>query len=737
MSQHKARKPAIVGGGVKKVIYTLNTVRKMGVQKASKALNSRNTCKACALGMGGQLGGMTNESGEFPSVCNKSIQAQSSDVQPAIPDEIFEHSIDDLKELDGKEIEHLGRLNTPLYKSAADKHYRPVSWDDAMAMAAARLKATDPSRSFFYSSGRSSNEAGFIFQLFARLYGTNNVNNCSYYCHQATSIALDSTIGTGTATVELDDLNGCDLIFVIGANPSSNHPRFIHKLKACRERGGDVVVINPAKEPGLIKFAVPKSPKSMLRGGSEIASAYLQPNIGADVAVLTGIAKIILEQNKHDQGFIADHTQGFEAFSTHINSISWQAITRQTGLKKSELSAIAGMYIKADNVVFAWGMGLTHHLNGVENIECLANLALLRGMVGRKNAGLLPLRGHSNVQGIGTIGVKPVLAEDILISIEKNYSVSMPRKSGMDTMACMKAAHGNNIDAAVIMGGNLYAANPNTTWAASALNSIGFKLFMTTTLNHGHLNGTENSECLILPVTARDEEWSATTQESMFNYVRLSDGGITRHDCVRPESVILCDLADAVLENSDFKFAPFKDHSQVRKAIAATIPGMEALTDIDIAKREFHINGRLLHSPTFNTPSGKAQFRCCPLRPVEDSKELYPFNLSSVRSEGQFNSIIYENEDTYRQTKNRWCVLMNEDDMKDLDIHSARKVDVTSPHGSMKAVEVYPFDIPRGNVLAYYPEANAITDTRVDPRSKTPAFKNTAVRIDLNPAATN
>lgn len=280
-----------VGGGAKKVLYTLNTVRKIGLQKASKALRANNTCKACGLGMGGQHGGMTNELGEFPSVCNKSIQAQSTDIQAAIPEQIFDHSLAELRELNGREIEHLGRLNTPLYKGKDDDRYHPISWESALKLAIDRFKNTPPERSFFYSSGRSSNEAGFVLQLMARVYGTNNVNNCSYYCHQATGVGLQNTVGTGTATVELADLKGCDLFFLIGANPASNHPRLIHQLKAIRDRGGDVIVINPAKEPGLVKFAVPKSPKSLIIGGDYIASYYLQPKIGSDLWLFKGIAK--------------------------------------------------------------------------------------------------------------------------------------------------------------------------------------------------------------------------------------------------------------------------------------------------------------------------------------------------------------------------------------------------------------------------------------------------------------
>jgi len=413
----------IAGGGAKKILYTLDTIRKMGVTKAGKALTSKNACKACALGMGGQLGGMTNELGEFPAVCNKSVQAQSSDTQAAIPEEIFDHALEDFAALSGREIEKLGRLNTPLYKAQGESQYRPISWDRALDIAAQRLLKTDPNRSFFYCSGRSSNEAGFLFQLLARLFGTNNVSNCSYYCHQATGEALSTTIGTGTSTIEVADLGLADLIFVIGANPASNHPRFIHQLAACRERGGQVIVINPAKEAGLVKFALPKSPKSLVKGGDDIASAYIQPRIGEDLALFKGIAKAILEQGAEDPSYIREFTTGDEAFLDDIDATSWDVIVERCGVAQSEIEAVASLYARSQSAVFSWGMGMTHHLHGVQNIEMIANLALLRGMVGKPGAGLLPLRGHSNVQGIGTIGVKPVLTDDVLKRIETYFDV--------------------------------------------------------------------------------------------------------------------------------------------------------------------------------------------------------------------------------------------------------------------------------------------------------------------------
>ncbi len=716
-----------VGGGVKKVLYTLQTLQRIGIKRSAKALSSKNACKACAYGMGGQMGGMTNEQGEFPSVCNKSVQAQSTDIQPAIPVEVFDHALDDLRELTAHELEHIGRLANPILKPAGEDRYRPVDWDEAMDIAASRLGKTEPGRSFFYSSGRSSNEAGFLFQLLARAWGTNNVNNCSYYCHQATSVALGSTIGTGTATVELADLDRCDLIFVIGANPASNHPRFIHKLKAVRERGGHVVMINPAREAGLVKFAVPKSPRSLLLGGSEIASAYLQPNVGEDIALFKGIAKAIVEAGRHDSAFIEAHVDGFDAFLEDIGRTDWRLIEQRTGISRSEISDVADLYARSDNAVFAWGMGMTHHRHGSENIEYIANLALLRGMIGKPGRGLLPLRGHSNVQGIGTIGVKPVLSEEVFSKLQAHFGVTLPAEAGWDTMAAMQAAHAGNVDAAVLMGGNLFAANPNSRWATEALDRIGFRVCLTTTLNQSHVRGIAG-DVLVLPVSARDEEWEPTTQESMFNFVRLSDGQIVRHANVRPEVVILADIATRLMPDSPIDFQSFKQHRRLREAIAAIVPGMEQLADIDVARREFHIGQRLMHTPEFRTATGRALFQVRAL-PEMPADEAHNVRLTTVRSEGQFNSIIYEEKDSYRKTDTRWCVMLNESDIEDLGIRPGERISLESEHGRMRDVKVFVHDLPKGNAMAYYPEANCLTGTEVDPRSKTPSFKHTRVRL--------
>ncbi len=715
------------GGGVRAIKYSLMVAKKVGTKKFVEAIFSKNTCKTCALGMGGQQGGMKNETGHFPEICKKSMQAQLTDIQPEIKEEVFKStSIESFKVLSGRELEHLGRLNSPLYKKSGDTHYQTISWPDAISGIVDKLKVTAPDRTFFYSSGRSSNEAGFLLQLFARVFGTNNVNNCSFYCHQASGVALSSTIGSGTATIQLDDLEKSDLIFVIGANPASNHPRFVRELMLCRRRGGQVVIINPLKELGLIRFAVPSDIGSMLSGGSEIASEYLQPNIGGDIALFKGIAKIIIEENNYDSQFIKNFTNNFNDYKQDIINTSWDEIMSVSGIGKEIIERIARLYSSARNVVFSWSMGMTHHEHGVDNIESIVNLALLRGMLGRRNAGLLPLRGHSNVQGIGSVGVTPVLKETVFKNIQAKLNIKLPENPGMDTMACMKAADNNDIDFAFLLGGNLYGSNPDSEFANRALSKIPFKVFLNTTLNKGHFFGIEQ-EILILPVAARDEEKQKTTQESMFNFVRLSDGGIIRLDNVRAEVDIISEIAEGVLGNEQINFSEFRNHNNIRKSIAKTIPGFEEIENIESTGKEFQISGRTFHKPYFATPDKKANFRVIKLPSLKGNNG--EFRMMTMRSEGQFNTIIYEEEDLYRGQTGRWVVLMNKNDIEKLGFKTDQKVTLESETGKMENVIVREFDIPTGNIATYYPEANVLVPTTIDPRSKTPAFKSVSVKI--------
>ena len=318
-------------------------------------------------------------------------------------------------------------------------------------------------------------------------------------------------------------------------------------------------------------------------------------------------------------------------------------------------------------------------------------------------------------------------AREVIKAIEPELEVSLPQSEGMDTMACLHAAHRGEVDAALIMGGNLYSATPDSAWAAQSLARIPFKLYLTTTLNRGHVHGIDDSEALVLPVSARDEEHQPTSQESMFNFIRLSDGGIQRIAQARPESDILVELADRVAGRSAFDFTRFSNHRSVRETIAATVPGLAQLASLDVARKEFHVSGRLLHRPVFATADGRASFV---VNDIPATRTTRPFTLATVRSEGQFNTLVYEDEDSYRGVNTRWCVLMNQADIEALGLAVRQQVNLRSDSGCMQGVSVLPFDVPRGNLLAYFPEANVLTNTATDPRSKTPAFKSIAVSVE-------
>jgi molybdopterin-dependent oxidoreductase alpha subunit len=715
-------------GGWKAIGYTLQTANRVGWSALWRAMRSHNACKTCALGMGGQLGGMVNEAGHFPEVCKKSLQAMAADMQDGISPEFFSrYSIAQLRSLSPRELESCGRLVDPIYAGPGATHYRVVSWDEALARVADTLKSTDPARSFFYASGRSSNEAGFVLQLLARAFGTNNVNNCSYYCHQASGVGLGASLGSGTATVQLEDIEGSDLFILIGGNPASNHPRLLRSLMAIRRRGGHVIVVNPAKEIGLVNFRVPSDPRSLVFG-SRIASLYVQPHIGGDLALLTGVAKIVLERGAHEQAFVDAHTEGFAGFRQQIEAAAWSDIEASAGVPRDTIARVADMYASAKNVVIGWTMGITHHLHGVENVQMIANLALLRGMIGRPHAGLLPIRGHSNVQGMGSVGVTPSLKRAILARLEERLGIRGPDAPGLDTMACIEACGRGEIDTAVCLGGNLFGSNPDASFASEAIAKLGLIAYLSTSLNTGHAWGTAK-ETVVLPVLPRDEEPQPTTQESMFSYVRLSDGGRARHEGPRSEVSVLVALGRGIMGDAGaVDWSALESHERIRTLIADLIPGFEPMAGIDRTRREFYIAGRRMDSPRFPTESGKARFHAVglPASPAPHDRQL---RLMTVRSEGQFNTVVYEEEDVYRGQERRDVILISPHDMQRWGLTRDQRVTVRSSVGEIRGRLVRPFDVHPGNAVMYYPEANALVPRAVDPRSRTPAFKNVLVEV--------
>ncbi|MDX1388183.1 MAG: molybdopterin-dependent oxidoreductase, partial [Acidobacteriota bacterium] len=394
-------KPRVgAGGGLASILYSLRKSREAGgIFKMAQRMRSKNACKTCAFGMGGQLGGMVNEQRHYPEVCKKSLQAQAGDMQKPIPAEFFsEHPVAELERWSSMQLEYAGRLAFPIVWKEGQTHFTPIDWDDALDTLASALGAAPPHETFFYASGRSSNEAAFLLQTFARAYGCSNIHNCSYYCHNASGVALTRLVGSGTATVVVDDLDKADLALVAGANPASNHPRMISKLVELRKRGGTVIVVNPLKELGLVRFRIPSQTMSLLFG-SDVSDIYVQPHVGSDVAVYKALLKGILEAEAVDADFLARSVEGWEAVEQDVRSTPWEVLLGSCGVPRSQIDRAVAAIAGARNGILLWAMGLTHHANGVDNIAALANIALARGWLGGEGRGLLPIRGHSNVQG--------------------------------------------------------------------------------------------------------------------------------------------------------------------------------------------------------------------------------------------------------------------------------------------------------------------------------------------------
>jgi molybdopterin-dependent oxidoreductase alpha subunit len=736
------------GGGWPAVFYTWRKAREAGgIRKLWKAMRSKNACKTCALGMGGQRGGMVNELGHFPEVCKKSLQAMVADMQGAIRSDFWQrYSTRELQQLSPRELEACGRLVEPVLYTRETGRYTPISWDDALSRIVTKLRATPADETFWYFSGRSSNEAGFLLQLFARMYGTNNVNNCSYYCHQASGVGLASVTGSGTATIELEDLEHADCVFVIGGNPASNHPRLMRTLLHVRRRGGQIVVINPIVETGLVRFSVPSDIKSLLFG-SNIASLYVQPHIGGDLALLTGIAKRIVELGAHDESYLVNHCQGWPEFKSRLAEVSWDEIIAKSGVPRVDIEKIAACYAKAKNVVFSWTMGITHHAHGVKNVQAIANLALLRGMVGRTGCGLMPIRGHSNVQGIGSVGVMPKLKDAIFERLQNQFGVQLPTTPGRDTMECMEGADAGELKVGFCLGGNLYGSNPDSKFAAQALGKLDQITYLSTTLNTGHACGLAK-ETIILPVSARDEEQQPTTQESMFNYIRMSDGGPQRHAGTRSEIDVIASIAERIFEGepasaggakqSAIDWSSMRSTTQIRHTIARIIPGFEQIETIDKTKQEFQIAGRTFHIPQFATPDGRARMHTHDLPELQGAADG-EICLMTLRSEGQFNTVVYEDEDVYRGIDRRDVILLHPDDITRLlgpelvegRLSDEMRVTIHGPAGSMRGILATAFpQIKPGNAAMYYPECNVLISRTVDPQSKTPAFKCVIVRVE-------
>ena len=715
------------GGGFASIAYTFAKGRKAGgVLRLWQALAARNACKTCALGMGGARGGMTDELGHFPEFCKKSVQAMAADLQPAaVLEELCATPLSALRTWSPQRLETFGRLGEPLVAEPGADRFRIATWDEALKRIAGRLAATPAERAFFYASGRSSNEAGFVLQLLARAFGTNDVTNCSFYCHQASGVGLTEVIGTSTGTLALEGLDQTDFLVVIGGNPASNHPRLMRKLVEIRRRGGAVVVVNPLREVGMERFRVPSDARSLLLGGAA-CDLYLQPHIGGDIALLLALVQELLARGAVDHAWLAENSDGWPAAEAHLRSLDADDLIARAGIDNAALNAFADLYQKSKATVFAWTMGVTHHVHGVDNVRAICLAALARGMIGKPGAGLLPLRGHSNVQGIGTVGVAPKPKPGVIRRMAEHLGIPHPPTPGRDTWACLEHARAGGTDAVWCLGGNLFGASPEPERVREALGKVAQVVYLSTSLNTGHIHG-HGRETWILPVRARDEEDQPTTQESMFSYVRVSEGGPARHPGAYGEVQVLAELAARALPPGRVDWAALSDHRKVRELIARAVPGMEQLT----TEQEFMIAGRVLHEPRFRTPNGRVQVPLVPL-PVTPAAPVDGLRLMTIRSEGQFNTVVYEDGDSYRGLRRRDVILLHPTDLARLGLHAEQRVTVRSRIASMEVV-VAPFDIRPGNAAMYYPEANVLVPADLDPESHTPAYK--CVVVTIAPAA--
>jgi molybdopterin-dependent oxidoreductase alpha subunit len=723
-----------VGGGLPVIQYwAAQTLAPEGI-KLWQTLNHHSACLSCAWGTGGQKGGFVNEDGEVLQRCAKSVEAIASELQPAIPPKVFEDkSIAQLQQLDSQAANNLGRLSHPLLKRAGNDYYERISWEEVYAIATPAFQG-NPDRIASYSSGRSSNEAAFLLQLWMRSLGSNHLADCSDLCHSASSVALKQVFGSGTAMVDLESFQHSDCMVLVGSNAPANHPRLMNELIKLRDRGGKVIVINPVEEVGLVKFASPAFPLTSLMQGSEISSLYLQPIPGSDTALFMGIQKALIDRDLIDLPYLQAHTDHWQAVIDRANCSDWETITSTCGVSQPEIEMAAEIIGAAKATIFAWAMGATQHVNGVDNILSIVNTALLTGNAGKPGAGTMPIRGHSNVQGFGSMGVTVKLKKEIQAALEKLLQKPLSPTPGYDTRALIDAADDGKIDTLICLGGNLYGANPDLQQAQRALGKIQTVIYIATKPNLGHFHGLAAENTLILPVFARFENPHATTVESGHSYVRFNDPGKT-HLCnadLISEVELLAELAERLHQNTPVRWRKLQDPAYVRELIAQTIPGYEQLAEIS-SPQEFTIPGRIFTTPQFATLNGKAQLSPTAL-PELKIPSLADFDvpsdvpaivviLGTGRSYGQHNTVVYQPGDKYRGMPHRNCILMNAEDLASAGLQPHQRVTVRGDAGALEQVEIIGGAVRRGAAMMFYPEVNAIFRANVDPRSGTPAFK--------------
>jgi len=666
-----------------------------------------------------------------------------------VPPEFFAaHTVSELSSWSDYALENEGRITHPMAYDAATDTYQPISWDAAFLRIGEALRALpDPDMAEFYTSGRASNEAAFLFQLFAREFGTNNFPDCSNMCHEATSVGLPHSIGLGKGTVSLDDFEHCELIIAMGHNPGTNHPRMMGTLHECSRRGVPIIVFNPLKERALERFADPQNPIEMATFGSTpIASGYYQVKIGGDAAALKGIMKAVLAWEDAtgdvlDNEFIAQHTNGFEVFAADLRATPWAEIERASGLSQADLERVANAYVTSKATIVTYGMGITQHARGTQNVQQIANLLLLRGNFGKPGAGICPLRGHSNVQGDRTVGITEKPTPALIDGIERAFGFRPPAHHGHDAVAAMEAMVAGRSKVLICLGGNFSIALPDPAACAAGMRNLDLAVHLNTKLNRSHLLIGKAS--IILPVLGRTERdiqdsgpQSVTIEDSM-SMVHASRGKLApASEHLRSEPAIVAGMAAATLPDSKVDWMHLVgNYDRIRAKIEVVFPDFQNYNERIRKPGGF----RLPIGPAervWNTPSGKAEFLLfegVDEDPAIDARDV--LTLATIRSHDQYNTTIYGLDDRYRGVFGRRDVLfINEADLaaRGLSHGDLVWVEPALPDGAARRLKLtaISYDIARGSVAAYYPEANGLVPLGYqDRQSGTPSYKSVPVRI--------
>ncbi|MCG8749663.1 FdhF/YdeP family oxidoreductase [Tenacibaculum finnmarkense] len=655
------------------------------------------------------------------------------------------HTVQELSEWSDYDIGKSGRITHPMILREGSNNYEEISWENAFKLIGNELNGLkNPDEAIFYTSGRTSNEAAFLYQLFVRKFGTNNLPDCSNMCHESSGSALSQTVGIGKGSVTLDDFNHADLVIVIGQNPGTNHPRMLTALKQTKDNGGKIMTINPLPEVGLMKYVDPQNPLKWLGAGDVLTDLFLQVKINGDVALLKIILKLMKTQEQEKGGvfnhqFIKEKTHGLDDFLIDLDTYTIAELLPQTGLSLEIIEQATQMIINNDKIIICWAMGLTQHKNGVDNIREVVNLLLLKGSIGKKGAGTCPVRGHSNVQGDRTMGIWEKPKDSFLDSLEKEFQFQAPRKHGYDVVAAIEAMYAKKASVFVGMGGNFISATPDTEYTAKALKNCNLTVQISTKLNRSHL--IHGKQALILPCLGRSEKDiqktgdQFITVENSMGVVHQSNGHLSpSSDHLLSEPAIVAGMAKATLKNTKIDWELLvSNYDLIRNKIEATIPGFENYNEKVRVKGGFYLPNNARENNYAPTLTGKANFSTN--LPSDVVLEENQFMMMTIRTHDQYNTTIYGLNDRYRGVLNeRRVIFMNPEDMRAQGLSKLDKVDLTSHfQGEKRSASgflVVPYSIPKQCTATYFPEANVLVPLKSKARiSHTPASKTVIITL--------